>query len=149
MANDFRSFNLNLEAFAHKIKLAPATITKRVAFELFGRIVEKTPVDTGRARASWNISIGEPDRSVAPEGQQPAMNRVSAEAKARTALATLTERGVLGDTVYITNNLPYIVALEDGHSPQSAPKVMVALSIEEVNLKMDQLIAEGLKDAGL
>ena len=48
----------------------------------------------------------------------------------------------------ISNNLPYIVKIEEGHSRQ-APAGMVALSIEEVNLQMNKLIAEGLKDAGL
>lgn len=149
MANDFRQFSLQLDDFAKKVGVSVTTVQKRIAFDLFDRIVRKTPVDTGRARASWNISTAAPDRTVAPEGQQPAMNRVSAEAKAGAALATLTERGLIGEQVWISNNLPYIVKLEEGHSKQAPPKAMVALSIEEVQAKMERLVQEGLKDAGL
>ena len=149
MANDFRSFSLSLDDFSKKVGIAASTVQKRVAVDLFKRIVLKTPRDTGRAQNSWTIAIGEPDRTVAPEGQQPEMNRISLEAKAGTALATLTEHGVMGESVWISNNLPYITALEDGHSKRQAPAGMVGLSIEEVKLKMKGLIGEGCKDAGL
>ena len=36
----------------------------------------------------------------------------------------------LGDDIWISNNLPYIEALEEGHS-QQAPHGMVALSLAE------------------
>ena len=58
------------------------------------------------------------------------------------------ESSVPGDAIWISNNLPYIETLKHGHS-QQAPKGMVKLLIEEVNLKMDAPIGEGLKDAGL
>lgn len=137
MANDLRSFNVNIDDWASKIKLAPGTVVKRVGFDLFGRIVRKTPVDTGRARASWNISVNEADRSVQPEGQ-PSYQEPK--------IGALVVRP--GDSIVISNNLPYITALEDAHS-QQAPAGMVALSIEEVNLKMNALMQAGLKDAGL
>lgn len=138
MANDIHHFNVAIDAFAKKVGLAAQTVQKRVAFDLFGRIIRKTPVDTGRARASWTISAGQPDRSVQPDGQQtyPAPQPVG-------ALAVQP-----GQAIYITNNLPYVGELERGHSKQ-APAGMVALSIEEVNVAMSKLVAEGLKDAGL
>ena len=40
---------------------------RRIAIEIYTRITLKTPVDTGRARASWNLSRGKPDLSVAGE----------------------------------------------------------------------------------
>lgn len=138
MGKTFQFSTEDLDKFSKQVGIDYHTLLKRVVFDIFGRIVEKTPVDTGRARASWNISIGKPDPSVAPEGQQPALNRLSAEAKAGAALATLTERGVLDVPIFISNNLPYILELENGHSKQ-APEGMVALSIEEVDLKMNTL----------
>lgn len=138
MGSKFEFSTEDLDKFSKQVGIDYHTLLKRVAFDTFGRIVMKTPVDTGRARVSWNITIGTPDPSVAPEGQHPAMNRVSAEAKAGAALATLTERGVLDVPILISNNLPYILELENGHSTQ-APEGMVALSIEEVNLKMNAL----------
>ena len=138
MANDFRSFNVACDAFTAKVKLAPGTVQKRIAFDLFGRIIKKTPVDTGRARASWTIAGGQADRAVAPVGQ-------TAYPIPQVPLGLpLTP----GEPIWISNNLPYIVRLEEGHSKQ-APAGMVAVSIAEVEVGMRQLITEGLKDAGL
>ncbi|MEQ1792732.1 MAG: HK97 gp10 family phage protein [Nitrospira sp.] len=132
------SFEGDLDAFAKQVKLDYAKVVKRVAFDIFTRIVRKTPVDTGRARASWNLSIGTIDLTVAPEGQYPEMNTWDGEAKANAALATVTEKALLNDAIFITNNLPYIKELENGHS-QQAPAGMVALSVLEVELKMKSL----------
>jgi len=135
MANDFRSFSLQLDAFAAKVKVAPSKVVKRVAFDLFGRIVKRTPVDTGRARASWTIALNHADRTVQPPGRYNAPKIGFLDVKP-------------GDSVVISNNLPYITALEDGHS-RKAPLGMVKLSIEEVKQKMATLMAAGVQDAGL
>lgn len=138
MANDARQFNLQLDDFARRVGIAPSTVQKRVAFDLFGRIVRKTPVDKGRARASWNISLNQADRTVQPDGlaHYPAPSL-------SVALAPLP-----GQEIWISNNLPYIVELEKGHSKQ-APHGMAALSIAEVDLAMSRLEREGVRDAGL
>lgn len=128
---DLRQFTVTLDAFARKVQLAPARVAKRVAFDLFRRIVEKTPVDTGRARASWTISVNQADRTVAPAGQ-------ARYPKPKIGMLNVQP----GDTIWISNNLPYITRLEDGHS-QQAPAGMVKLSIEEVKLKMGALMAGG------
>lgn len=143
-------FEGDLDKFAKQVGIDVDTVVKRVAFDLFERIVKKTPVDTGRARASWNISIGEPVFTVAPDGKS-AMNEADIRAKAARALAAGRK---LTEPVWITNNLPYIIVLEEGGYPINpkqktgktkggfsvqAPHGMVALSIEEVTLKMNLL----------
>jgi hypothetical protein len=181
MANDARQFNVSLDDFARRVGLSGTTVAKRVAFDLFGRIVRKTPVDTGRARASWNISTNQADRSVVESvnlvgagGEKVFVfkNRKSlaqqvirmrgaryiTKAEARHATKkTVSGRAMNairgldvrpGDEIWISNNLPYIVELEKGHSKQ-APQGMVALSIGEVQLAMNRLEREGLRDAGL
>lgn len=140
MANDIRTFNLNMDAFVAKVKIAPAKVVKRVAFDLYGHIIRNTPVDTGRARASWTIAVNQANRNVMPA--VPAGARVYPD-PAPGFLAVGP-----GDTVIISNNLPYINALEDGHSKQ-APFGMVAVSMMEVRAKMAALIAAGVQDAGL
>ena len=132
---DYRSFSLQLDRFAAKIKVAPALVVKRVAFDLFGRIIKRTPVDTGRARASWTIAVNQADRTVQPPGSH----------QAPPVIGSLNVGP--GDSVVISNNLPYITALEDGHSRQ-APHGMVKLSIAEVNSNMNVLIAAALNEAG-
>ena len=95
-----------------------------------------TPVDTGRARASWTIAVNQANRHVMPEGRYPAMPNPG----------FLDVRP--GDSVVISNNLPYITALENGHSRQ-APFGMVAVSIQEVRTNMGALIGAAIADVGL
>jgi len=137
MANDYRTFALQLDDFARRVGLSGTTVAKRVAFDVFARIVRKTPVDKGRAKGSWTISVNNADRTVQPDGQ---------------ASYPVPQVGALnvqpGDSIWISNNLPYIVKLEEGHS-QQAPAGMVAVSLAEVDTAMSRLEREGLKDAGL
>jgi len=139
MANDFRQFEIDLDAFCKKVELSAATVTKRVGFDLLGRLVGKTPVDTGRARGSWTIAVNEADRTVLPPAPPGTVYPPP-------AIGALDVR--LNESLVISNNLPYITALNEGHS-QKAPKAFVELAIEEVNLNMERLCREGIKDAGL
>lgn len=139
MPNDYRSFSLQLDDFAAKVKIAPSKVVKRIAFDLFGRIVVHTPWLTGRARASWTIAVNDADRHV--------MSPASPGTVYPGATAGFLDVKP-GDSVVISNNLPYITALEDGHSTK-APAGMVKLSIEEVKANMATLITAGVQDAGL
>ena len=104
-----------------------AAVTRRVqllkawaVFELWTKITLRTPVRTGRARASWNIGVGEPDGTVPAESEQVPF-----------PLAPPLQDMPIGVPVYVTSNLSYIRALEEGHSKQ-APAGMVRLSLIEV-----------------
>ena len=128
-------FDRDLEKFAKALEIDVTTVVKKIGFDLFGRIVKKTPVDTGRARASWTIAINEPDRTVAEAGEHKAYQSApdeAAKAKANAGMAALKPY----EPVWISNNLPYIDALEHGHSKQ-APEGMVALSIQETEQEID------------
>lgn len=135
---DFPKFEQALKRFAKKVELDGATVTKRVAFDLFTRVIQKTPVDTGRARASWTIAIGAPDLRIVPEGQYDA-SLATAIAKANAVLGSYgtTGRPILLP-VYIANNLPYIQELEKGSS-QQAPQGMLAVSLMEVTNSLNKL----------
>lgn len=89
-----------------------------------------TPVDTGWARANWFVSVGaaEPGRHprldpAAPAPTQP--GGAAAEAAEAVTFAALAIVGAqLGQPIHIVNDVPYIEALNDGHSRQ-APAGMV------------------------
>lgn len=93
-------------------------IFRAVALQLFDRVIRRTPVDTGRARANWNAAIDNPDMSTT-DGTSPPQPS-----------PTVYMAG-LGDTLYLTNNLPYISALEYGYSKQ-APQGMVRVTASEL-----------------
>lgn len=85
-------------------------------------VVLKTPVDTGRARSSWNVSIGQPDESVPAERQRRASGESETasaiqERKRAAAQASLVRLAPY-QTVWITSALPYIGVLEFGGYPK-------------------------------
>lgn len=71
---------------------------------LWSNIVKRTPVDTGRARANWNVSKGQVDPSTTENTQ---------------ASVTLSKVPVAEESedYYISNNLSYIKTLEYGGYP--------------------------------
>lgn len=75
-----------------------------------------TPVDTGRARSSWNVSIGSIDTSVPPIGTATSASQILARAQ-----GTLRSLGQY-QVVYITSSLPYIEVLEFGGYPSPVKK---------------------------
>ena len=77
---------------------------KAFAFDVFGEVLKKTPVDTGRARANWHIKVDSPDYSV----------------KEGASRGTITDLNLEDfPNVYISNGLDYIGELEDGKSRQA------------------------------
>jgi hypothetical protein len=86
-------------------------LTKAIAFRLYARITDMTPVDTGRAKANWNIVDG-----------------VTADLSTHDGSGSPVVRATSSNAYTISNNLPYIVPLEEGHSKQ-APVGMVKVSI--------------------
>lgn len=86
--------------------------------KILSSLVKKTPVDLGAAKNNWNLSVNKIDKTTAKK-RNSALNL--------DVLKTIDGK----KDVYITNSLPYIVALEHGHSKQ-APKGMVKMTVNEL-----------------
>lgn len=111
------SFTLDIREFAEAAGLELELVTRKVALDAYSRVTRKTPVDTGRARANWNVGTGRPDLSTTKVGESsppPSLKKGDGEA-----------------AIYITNNLDYISDLEDGSSKQS-PNGMVSITMLEL-----------------
>lgn len=100
---------------------------RAVLLEAMGRIMNRTPVDRGTARANWNVAEGAPDTSTDEGATRSSVSGKKAQNRAAIASIKLFD----GDTAYIANGLPYIRRLEDGYSKQ-APSGMVKVTIEEI-----------------
>jgi hypothetical protein len=121
----------DLNAFAKAMDIAIGTVVDRVVIAIYTKVVERTPVDTGRARASWMINEGS-----APEGvPEPDLESYPMPA---TAMGGFTGT----EPVYITSNLPYMERLENGWSKQ-APAGMVRIALAEVETEIEMTL-EGL-----
>lgn len=140
MSNDWQSnideFNRELKDYVHKqVPEMAVKFQKKLVLEALKRIILKTPVDIGRARNNWQVTIGKPAKEIVDEvtrrrnkGKPPLSNRdYKVINKAKKHLEQLPPFAV----VYISNNLEYISYLEDGTSKQ-APHGMVALTVEEL-----------------
>ncbi len=100
-----------------------------VALFLHRSIVLKTPVDTGRARGSNNVSYNQPNRSTSTSDAGQAI------AQGASTIASRANRPY--ETVWIFNPLPYIGKLEFGSSRQ-APEGMYRVSIASVKARYGQ-----------
>ena len=123
-----RQFNLDLAKFSKKTQLNLDIVARKVGFEIWNGVTKKTPVDTGRARASWNLTEEVVNLKTASEN-------VVHGANAKGSVGRITGKG---DVIYITNNVDYINELDKGSS-QQAPNGMVSLTINEVQAQLKAL----------
>ena len=118
-AEFMRSFDANVKAAKQDYDQA----FRAMALQLFGSIITRTPVDTGRARGNWQVTINSPANGTT-ENNDKGGQRTLAEGS-----QTIASRS--GDqSLYFTNNLPYIEPLENGWSEQ-APAGMVRVTLTE------------------
>lgn len=142
------SFKGQLKAFADKSSDNMRLATKKVLIDVGTRIVERTPVGDatlwsspppkgyvgGRARGSWQYGLNTP----------AAKETTLIDPSGAVVIARLAkEIDPVPGLHYITNSLPYIVALENGYSKQ-APQGMVGLVSVEFGGIVDVAV-RGLK----
>jgi len=133
---NLKKFEADLEKFAIKTNIDIQTVLDKVTIDLFRDIIERTPVDTGYARANWNLNPTVPDTTINPakapkKGEKIDYNAINANQEKRISKA---------EKYYITNSLPYIIALEEGHSKQSGKGHMVKRSIAKAQQSITDLI---------
>lgn len=146
------SFSSSIFDFNKKVKRKATFIFRGTALSMLGRIVKLTPVGNpdlwlykhpqlgyvdyltyrdaegytgGTARGNWHVDLGR-------SKQRILKTKDKTGSKALGAGGTKIATAELGDTIYITNNLPYIEPLENGWSSQ-APTGMVKTTVAEFN----------------
>lgn len=97
-------------------------------------VVNATPVDTGRARSNWTAELDQAFSRLFP-AHVPGEKGSTGEANAEVAISQANELIDRYDItanreIHIANSLPYIGALNDGHSRQ-APAGFVLEAVME------------------
>ncbi|PDT24461.1 HK97 gp10 family phage protein [Rhizobium hidalgonense] len=124
MANAF-SFALDLRKFADSIpEELVKPVVQKFAMHALSSVVMKSPVDTGRFRGNWNVAVNAVDYSVSEVTDKSGGSTIA------KGVATI-EAAAPEQAIFISNNVPYAVALENGHSKQ-APAGVVALTFAEL-----------------
>ena len=104
---------------------------KIVAVNGHSNLVEATPVDTGWAKANWQVQIG--SRPENPLGSPTAIPGID-DADAKVASYT-ADQGM----VFVSNPVPYIARLDGGHSQQAAAN-FVRRAVEEAVEETSQIL---------
>ena len=120
-------FSSALMDLCNNVDGSVVAVIKKACFDLYAAIVERTPVDTGRAKASWGIGTEYSDE-VLPPSDYVGNDMVQMVGNSTDGLFTFT---IQDEQVVIYNNLDYISYLESGHGSAQAPSGMVAISLAE------------------
>lgn len=144
------SFALDIQKFAKKCVTRSDLVVRKVVLDIGRSLVEKTPVGNpdlwqnpdnkpdgyvgGHARANWSHSIGalvnQEFKEIDATGGA-SIDRIVGSVPVKAA----------GKVHYIQNSLPYMQALEDGHSTQ-APAGMVAITQTEFQDYIQKALGE-------
>jgi len=98
-------------------------IRRKIILEVLRGVVKRTPVDSGRARGNWQASISKPISREVDRKDKTGSSTVSEE-------SGTVQSSSPDDTLYLTNNVPYILILEDGRSNQ-APNGMLKVTLAQ------------------
>ena len=116
-------FKLDISKFIAKAGANAEALVRKVSLDLMKEVDLRSPVDEGRFRGNNNLAVRAPDTKTSyPD------DKSGAEALGR-AQARLAEYK-LGDTVYITNSLPYARVIEFGEYPGDGPKTSNGFSTQ-------------------
>ncbi len=124
MTDDFTAFELKIGAFGTLVKVEALSFKKKVAFQILEGVVNMTPVDTGRARGNWQVDLGD-----TPGTAERPLDRSGTRTIQRGG--TQIHASQLGDSIWISNPLPYMPLLEFGYSGQ-APHGMLQVTLNNV-----------------
>lgn len=115
------TFEADIAAFAKAAGESLDATVRGITVELFTGVILSTPVDTGRARGNWQTTT-----------ETPAVGDVDRIGEAGAIAEAHAKAGGVGTVTFLTNNLPYIMKLEEGHSEQSPPYAMARGNFERV-----------------
>jgi hypothetical protein len=135
----------NLATLADRIasmrKAIPAwasQIAVNVAIAVDNDLLQVTPVDSGTAMSNWIVTVGspadetQPAFALSPRGKtmednktrlwvhavDPEVTRSANLPLAQAAAQAVLQEKQTGKAIYLTNNLPYIIKLDNGSSSQ-------------------------------
>lgn len=99
-------------------------LCRRMTLDINRRLAENTPLRTGYARSNWLPSRDRPADGPVGSRESPDFTAASA------GVAAIESWNLFRGPAFITNNVPYIIKLNAGSSPQ-APPGFVQTSIEQ------------------
>jgi len=121
MAQDNKQFIVDINKFVSKSNVSVNTVRAFMAYELFSRVIDRTPVGfsfekhSGTAKFNWKCTIGAMSSSILK-----GTDKNGAKTKAR--MLAVLERVTGDQSIFFANSLPYIWSLEEGLYPSPVSK---------------------------
>jgi hypothetical protein len=100
---------------------------KKMTLEIMSSVIMKSPVDTGRFRANWFVGYGMPNIKTDQLTDKSGTSTIASNQAAIMAIK------VDGQTIFVTNSLPYGYRLEYEGWSQQAPVGMVRVTLAELS----------------
>ena len=98
------------------LRLAGTNAVKQIQMNLLPGLQSRTPVATGFAQANWVPSVGAPFAGTAGTRQAAEMGSLDTSTAPAGLAQVLVARDLTRTNTYITNNVHYIVDLNEGSS---------------------------------
>lgn len=117
-------FDCDIEALAKQFLVEADTIKRKVALDIYGRLLATTPVDTGRARAGWGVSAEKP-RSDVPAKDESGYSYD----RAMNPSPYMIPKNA--NIICIYNNVEYIVPLNNGTATRP-PRLFAEKAVDDV-----------------
>lgn len=127
-------FGAQVGSWTKKAEARLELAVRKIALDVFTRVILRSPVDTGRFRGNWQVSIGS-----IPQGTLELNDKTGQATISKVQAETLNLKA--GQVIYLINNLPYGPRLENGWSKQ-APAGMVDLTVREYRPIVDAVARE-------
>lgn len=128
------TFAADVRRFTEKTEKGIDKTVRAITFALFREVIQRTPVDSGRLKGNWQVSIGAPANGTVT---------TTDKSGATTITSMAAGMGGWGSTTYLANNLPYAHRIEyDGWSHTKAPAGMVRVSLARIN----SIVAKAARD---
>ena len=140
-SRNFTQLATRLRLRALQVRDGVDKVVRTAAIAVDEAVINKTPVDTGRARSNWIASIGAPTsetRQPFSPGVKLGLGESANATAAKAEAASVINSRRFASAIFITNNVDYIGKLNNGSSLQ-APKNFVQTSVQEGAQRVRQI----------
>jgi len=145
-------FETRLRIFADKAMANVDLVFRKATFEIYSRVIMRTPVDTGRARGNWQTAADAYPTGVTLTDDKGSVNQSGrGNSVAKSAMESTVLSGPYQRKFVLLNNVPYIGVLEYGResgAPGSmqAPAGMVRVTIAEFQALVEKAGGEVIRN---
>jgi hypothetical protein len=122
-----------IKQFGSEIRTNGTAIVRKAVLACFQGVITRSPVDKGTFRLNWRAQVGSVDTTTDETVTQNTALGAPPNGEEMANVQAAVQQAELGDTVYISNDLPYAQRLEEGWSPQNSQ--MMRKTVDEVAAK--------------